>query len=151
MNTHNEQFSVKPVYRKKLYRRRPSKKEMEWILSYKDKRKMRDTYTIYWKGHVFLADKPSLTLRKSTVEIAQSLSGKLRFMVRGRVIPMKDITDTYIPTAAEQRRAAKKKSREMIAQLKELYRLTKVTKVTKGKKSFMDKEIIGRLNEIVST
>ena len=71
-------------------------------------------------------------------------------MVRGRVIPMKDITDTYIPTAAEQRRAAKKKSREMIAQLKELYRLTKVTKVTKGKKSFMDKEIIGRFNEIVS-
>ena len=147
MNTHNEQFSVKPVYRKKLYRRRPSKK-MEWILSYKDKRKMRDNYTIYWKGHVFLADKPSLTLRKSTVEIAQSLSGKLRFMVRGRVIPMKDITDTYIPTAAEQRRAAKKKSREMIDQLKELYHLTKVTK---GKKSFMDKEIIGRFNEIVST
>ena len=62
--------------------------------------------------------------------------------LRGRVIQMKDITGTY--TAAEQRRAAKKKSKGMIAQLKELYR------PTKGKKSFMDKEIIGRFNEIVS-
>lgn len=85
-------FSVPAKSPEDLHRKIPKTLDLNWVFAFRDERTISNDFTVRWHNRFFSLTKPTVTLKRKKIIVAENLKGQIRICYKDRILTFKEIT-----------------------------------------------------------